>query len=288
MGTVAHAQIFALQTKSIPHSQNILRGVQDSCNREVPLAVIDMKGDQRKGWRLLNKSVDDIRQQSTPLITIGLPATKLAQRLFVNHPIFFAMVANPEQKGLEAENISGIATDIPLHKQLDMLSELNPLMKHVGVVFDPRNSQNTINSLNKLGEERNLNIIAVAVNSPKKVPAAYRSLINKVDSIVILPDATVINRASLEFIVSFTLENKIPTATYSNVLAKSGFLLGASPDYSALGDQIADIICPRQPAIQNQKFIKAENLTTSINIKTAERLGYAISPSTLERFDEVY
>jgi putative ABC transport system substrate-binding protein len=80
------------------------------------------------------------------------------------------------------------------------------------------------------------------VSSPKEVPGAFRDLVGTVDAVWLLPDTTVLTKASFNFILNITMEKKIPLLAFSESLVKGGALLSFSTDYRDVGKLAGSLV----------------------------------------------
>jgi len=250
-----------------------------------------MKGNPREGKKIIKKIRKSLKSDIPKVIfTMGAPATKLAREGITDVPIAYCMVVNPEKKGFVGDNISGISQDVPISIQLNQLKRLIPTVKNVGIIYDPENSDNIIEEANQATSELALNLIAYKISSSKEVPRAVRNIISEIDALLVITDSTVINKDSFKFIITTTLENKIPTVIYNEYLVKAGFLFSMTPDHASIGKQAGKMICIPSIGDEVEKPVVAapEVQELSINLKTAKRIGLDISSEVIDSVANVY
>lgn len=282
---VAYSEdVIVIKTRSIPNSKLILDGFKSVCGNSISIKEYDMQGKLREGKRIIKIIKKSLKSSSPKIIfTIGAPATRLTQEAITEVPILFSMVGNPEKKGLFGNNISGISSDVPIKLQLDKLKTIIPGVESIGVIYNPKNTDNIIEEAKQAASDTGLKLIMYKVSSQKEVPRSVRSIIAEVSALLIITDSTVINKNSFKYIITITLENKIPTITYTDYLVKAGFLFSLTPDYLSIGKQAGNIVCKLQEnELKTQlSIVSPENLHLSINLKTAKRIGLNISPDIL-------
>lgn len=284
-------EIIVFKTSSIPIIDQILDGFKKVCGNGINITEKDMKGDFSKGRKIMKKIKKSMKSNPPKVIlTISDPATKIAQEAISEIPILFTMIINPAKKGFVGDNISGISMDVPVSLQLKKLKTIIPTVKRIGIIYDPKNSDNIIKEAEQAASAMGLELVLQKVSSPKKVPSAVRSIIKKVDAIMLISDKTVVNRDSFKFIITTTLEEKVPTLVYSEFLVKAGLLLSLTPDYFSIGKQAGNIIC-RSGKISpkmNPSIISPEVLRLAINLKTAKRIGLNIPSDITKSADKVF
>ncbi|MDV6317382.1 ABC transporter substrate-binding protein, partial [Idiomarina sp. HP20-50] len=82
-------------------------------------------------------------------------------------------------------NVTGISDFSPLEAQFDLIKELVPAAKKIGVVFNPgeANSVALLNAVKALAPARNLQIVEASAGRTADVSAAAQSLVGKVDAL---------------------------------------------------------------------------------------------------------
>ena len=284
-------EIYILKTRSVPNVSKVVEGFIKNCDTPTTIQVMDMRGDERRAMSLLKKIKRDQDKEGEKykILTLGAPATKLTKRLLKDNTVVYAMVYNPLQRLGLKENLSGVSLDISYETQLSHLLKVIPGIKKVGVLYNDAQVGNLVESLEISVASLGLQLERELVTSPKEVPSGLRRLLTRVDSLVLLPDTTVLNRSSLPYIVTTTLSNRIPTVAYTEVLVKSGVLMAAVPGYEEMGHQAASILCT--DSISSEKSIpmtlSPEFDTAIINLKTAKRLNLVIEEELLNQFKHV-
>jgi len=276
--------IIVVKTRSIPSGEQILDGFKSICGSSISIKEYDMQGKLKKGKRIIKEIKESIKLKPPKMVlTIGGPATKLAQEALTEIPILFSMVVNPQKKGFSGNNISGITSDVPIKLQLEKLKAIVPGVKSIGVIYNPKNTDNIIQEVEQAASNMGFELVLYKVSSEKKVPLAIRNIIKEVNALLIITDRTVVNKNSFKYIVTTTLENKIPTMVYTDYLVKAGLLVSLTPDYFSIGEQAGNVVCNLQKSESNKQLsvISPQKINLTINLKTAKRLGLNISQNIL-------
>lgn len=276
--------IIVVKTRSIPNGEQILEGFKNICDSSINIKEYDMQGKLKEGKRIIKRIKESIKlKQPKVVLTIGGPATKLIKESIKEIPVLFSMVVNPQKKGFTGNNISGITSDVPIKLQLEKLKEIVPGMKSIGVIYDPKNTDNIIEEAKLATHDVGLKFVVYKVSSQKEVPRALRSIIEEVNALLIITDSTVVSKNSFKYLITTTLENKIPTMVYTDYLVKAGFLVSLTPDYFSIGEQAGYVVCNLQESESNKQLsiISPQKTNLTINLKTAKRLGLNISQNIL-------
>lgn len=194
----------------------------------------DIKGDLRESKEVIRK----IREQSPDLIVaIGLLAATVAKENFRKIPIVFCSVVDPERFSLVGDYITGITLNLPVSETLSQIRNIFPEARKIGVLYDPRKSNLTVDQAEKMGKTMGFSLIKQKVSSIRALPNAIRSILLKSDLLWIIPDSTIITPDSIDYIFINTIEDHIPIVTFSEDLVKKGALVAFLPDYAGIGEQ---------------------------------------------------
>jgi putative ABC transport system substrate-binding protein len=218
-----------------------------------------------------------IGQQVDLIIALGTPASQAALNAArtTNTPVIFTSVTDPKTANLTG-NIAGISNFVTVEDQFNLISQILPDKKRIGIIYNPgdANSAILVVKTEKIAAQRGLEVVLATVSKTSEVPAAAQSLMGKVDAIFINNDNTAL--AAFDGIARVCREGKIPLfASDADVLEK-GALAVRGPDQYELGRQTG-----RMVAKILRGEVKAEDLGTEypekvgvyLNRKTATELG---------------
>ena len=283
-------QIILVKTANIPAIVQITEGLIAECEG-YKIESFNMKGDLREGIQIANSIYKlTTNYSNAKIITLGAPATKIISNKIFNNRIYFAMVNNPSQLNITHLDISGIMSNIPIENYLHLIQKALPGVKRVGVIYDKSNVGDIEVNHRETFSRYGLEIIAQSVNSYKEVAKALRQITKTADALIILPDSTVINRLSLKYIIATTLENNLPTIGYAKSLVERGLLFSISPDYVAMGRQLANLVCKNSLTANStqQTFQAPERTFLSINLNTAAKLNISLSEELKQEANMIY
>lgn len=263
-----------IKSQNLSAYNEAAKGFEAECirNNIAIKSIYDLKGKMKVGHKIVRK----VRKEKPDIIlTIGVLATTIAKEEFKDIPIVFCMVINHARFQLTGANITGIAAEISVEKQLKgYQSILNPL-KYIGVIYDPSKTGNIIVSAEKTAKDIGMNLVKYEINSSKEVPEAMETLIGRIDALWLLPDSTVVTKKSFGLIKSTTLENNIPLLCTSDVFVKAGALAAVFSDYKFIGRQAAQLageILERQSP-GSLGIVNPDSFKIAINTDTADKLG---------------
>lgn len=227
-----------------------------------------------------------IRNKKPKLIlAIGGGALQ-AVRKISDVPIIYAMVPAQQLPAAdEAKNISGVSLTIAPERQLSFLQQALPWAKRIGVIYDPGKSGTFVKKARASLKNEGLDLIAREADSPKDVPSRLQSLKGSMDIFWMLPDTTVVTPETVEYLLLFSIENRIPILSFSEKYVEQGAMLSFDIDPSDLGRQageMARMILAGSP-ITGIPPVDPRTVIFTVNTKVAKKLGRTIRHDFMER-----
>ena len=272
----AHAEKTAVVIKSqnLSAYNKVTKGFEAECiqNNITIKSIYDLKGKMKIGHKILRK----VRKEKPDIIlTIGVLATTIAKQEIKDIPIVFCMVINHARFQLTGANITGIAAEISVEKQLKWHQTILDSLQNLGVIYDPSKTGNIIEIAGAKAKDIGINLVKYEIKSPKMVSEALKNLIGRIDSLWLLPDSTVLTKKSFDLIKSTALENKIPLLCTSEVCVKVGALAAVFSDYECVGEQAAQLAREilEKPSPGSLGIVYPDSFKLAINTDTAEKLG---------------
>lgn len=262
-----------------------LRSVLGS--RKVEFDVKDAQGNQsliQSIARDLSRSDDDV------IAVIGTPAVIAMAKLEKRRPIIAIAMGDPVgagvAKSLDAPgtNVTGSIDFVAPPKLLGVIAKTTPAPKAIGTIYDPsnQNSQIWAKALKPAAGRYGMSVQEATIASSKDVNTAARSLVGKVDALLIGPDATVVS--ALPAVASPARASKVALYLAGGDVSTPGVLASLGPDYPSIGRRTADVtakvITGANPA--RVPFARPAGLSPEVNAKTAAALKLTL-PAELRR-----
>lgn len=210
------------------------------------------------------------------VLAIGPAAAVGARREFSDVPVLFSMVPYYEKYELEGQNTTGIALTSDLSLELTALKAVQPKVKRVGVLQDPRYSKALLEGAAQAAQSRGLVLVPIDVDSSSKVEKALAGMKGKIDALVIISDKTVGNAAVVERLLTWSQDEKVPAVGLASAQVKQGALFALAPAPLAIGQQagrIANRILVEKVDPGAMAVANPEGLELHVNLTTARRLG---------------
>ena len=232
-----------------------------------------------------------------PDVLVGI-ATPTAQALAASTrtiPIVFTAVTDPLGaklvKNLEhpGANVTGLSDLTPVAQHVDLMQELVPGLKAIGVVYNPgeANGVTLVELLKKAAKAKNIAVVEASALKSADVQSAARIIASKVQVIYAPTDNTV--ASAIDALIGVANQAKIPVVGGSTSFVENGAVASLGFDYYQVGVQTADyvdaVLKGQKPADMAVKFAKGSDLF--LNLKAAEKLGISISDEMLKRASNI-
>jgi putative ABC transport system substrate-binding protein len=234
--------------------------------------------------KLVGEAPDVIVPISTPSAQAVVGATR-------DIPIVFTAVTDPLGAKLVTDlmkpggNVTGMSDLSPIGKHLDLVKEIVPGVRRLGVIYNPGEA-NSLTLLELLKAEAPARGIAIeeapATRSADVLPAA-QSLVGKVDAIYVPTDNTVVT--ALEAIVQVGTQNRLPVLAGDTDSVPRGAIAALGFNYGDVGRQtgriVARVLKGEKPGDIPVEGVEITELF--VNPKAAEAMGVTLPEAVVAR-----
>lgn len=243
-----------------------------------------------------NQIYNNYKNSNMDLVcAIATPMAQAAYSVFrdTNVPIIFTAITDPVIAKLANEdnspvgNITGTSDKLPVVEQLELIKRMYPDAKRVGILYTTSevNSESSINEYRRLAGGYGLEIVVQGVNDTSDIPMAMDNILTKnggVDVMTNITDNTVV--ASLPILLEKATAKNIPVFGSEIEQVKNGCIAAMGLEYFELGRQtgyMASEILKGEKKASEMEFQLIKNASLYINLKAAEKIGYAFDKSYL-------
>ena len=254
-------------------------------------ATTDAAEIRRHAAELAALAPDVILAQAATTVGPLLQATRTV-------PIVFPGIVDPVGAGFvdslarPGGNVTGfISYEYSMSgKWLELLKEIAPRVKRVGVLRDPAISAGTgqLGSIQTAAPSFGVELSPINVRDAVEIERAVTGFARSGDGgLIVTTSAAVL--AHRDVIIALAAKHKLPAVYYARFYVANGGLTSYGPDYvdqyRRAADYVDRILRGEKPAdLPVQAPTKYE---LAINLNTAKALGLAVPPSLLARADEV-
>ncbi|MHA2937449.1 ABC transporter substrate-binding protein [Vibrio sp. RC27] len=232
-----------------------------------------------------------------PDVLVGI-ATPTAQALVTstkNIPIVFTAVTDPIGAKLvdslekPGKNVTGLSDLSPVLQHVQMIKEMLPSVKTIGVVYNPgeANSVSLMDLLKTSAEAEGVTLVEATALKSADIQSATQAIASKSDVIYALIDNTV--ASAIEGMIVAANQAKTPVFAATTTYVESGAVASLGFDYYQIGVQTADYVAAvlegTDPGSIDVKVATGSDVV--INKAAAEKLGLVIPASIVDRATKI-
>lgn len=235
----------------------------------------------------LNEEVDLICAVSTSTAQVMAAATE-------EIPIVGTAITNYEEARLVKSNdapgynVTGTSDQNPIEKQGELLLQLVPEAKKVGILYNSSeiNSQLQVANMKQYLAQYGVEVQDAAFSNINDMQQVAQHLAGQVDAVYLPTDNTV--ASSMPQIISVTEAAGLPVIGGEVAQVEGGAVATYGIDYYKLGYQTGEMAVKilrgeAEPATMPIEYVSEEDLTLVINQGEAERIGLTIPQELLEQ-----
>ncbi len=285
-GPVRGGDVAVIKSSGAGVYKESLEGFRQIIRHRV-VAEYDMKGDFERGRKALEKLQSTVNPNL--LFTLGTPALQVASRKKTSLPAVYSMVFNPNSIiGTEVKNITGVSMNVSVKETIQLLKELSPSIRRVGVVFNPAKSGNLVIQALPVARKQGIQLVTRQIRSASKAIPAVNSLRGKIDVLWIVPDETILPDEVFQHMLLFSYKNKVPILGLSEKQTEMGALLALSyRSNKDMGRQAGDMA---NRILSGIKAAKIHNTTSrqvklNVNLRAARKLKVEVPDSLVAKAD---
>ena len=276
------------------------QGLADTGYVEGKNVLIEYRWANSQNSRLPELAADLVRRQVTVITAPGGVASALAAKAATKTiPIVFEIGADPIASGLVASmnqpggNVTGITSlnsEIG-RKRLQLLHELVPTAKSLGLLVNPTNPKNaepTTIEAQATARALGLQLHVVHASTEDELARGFAKLFQlRAGGLVIANDPFFANRA--KELAEMTLRHKLPAIHLSPDFALAGGLVSYGGSFSE-SHRLAGVYTGRILKGEKAADLPIQQIKTVemyINLKTAKAIGLTVPQAVLVRADRV-
>jgi putative ABC transport system substrate-binding protein len=224
------------------------------------------------------------------IVAIATPSAQAVIASTKTVPVVFSAVTDPVAAKLvpswepSKNNVTGVSDLLALDKQMDLVKQVVPNAKRIGMVYNPgeANSAVVVKELQALLPKMGWTLVTAAAPRSVDVSSAARSLVGKVDVIYTNTDNNVVS--AYESLVKVGQDAKIPLVASDTDSVKRGAVAAYGINYRDLGEQtgrmVVRILKGEKPGdIKPEVSTKMELF---VNPGAAEKQGVKLSDALIK------
>ncbi|UOQ59680.1 ABC transporter substrate-binding protein [Leucobacter rhizosphaerae] len=229
------------------------------------------------------------------VLAVATPAAQASAQAITNVPVLFTAVTDAvsaelvESNDAPGGNVTGTSDAAPIGDQLDLLAEIVPDAKKIGIVYSSGevNSEVQVKAAKEAAEERGMEIVESTVTTANDIAQSAESL-GDVDAIYVPTDNTVVS--GIASLIQVAEAKQIPVIGAESGTVEGGAIATLGIDYTKLGIQTGEMALKilqdgGDPATTPVEFSK--EFTYVVNEGAAERMGVTVPEEILAQAELV-
>lgn len=239
------AKVGVLQFVTHEALDEIYRGIKDGLKESgytdgdnLTIEFLNSEADQSKVQTMSQKLVNSNNQV---LVGIATPAAQGLASATSDTPIIMGAVTDPVGAKLVKDlnkpdgNITGVSDKTPIAAQIELMAELTPDVKTIGVLYSSSedNSKSQVEEFKKLAEAKGYTVVEYAIASSNDINATAGVMLSKVDAVFLPLDNTI--ASAFTTLVQSAKEAKKPIYTSVDTMVAEGGLASVYIDQYELG-----------------------------------------------------
>lgn len=225
------------------------------------------------------------RTRPDAVVAIGTDAFRKVRSLR-DVPLVHVMVIPSEAGHGRGVNRAGVSMDIAPAAWLSAIRQLFPEATRAGLLYDPDSTGEFVTEALRAAPETGLGLNVRMVRKPDDVPRALQAMQNAVDVLWMLPDPAVAAPPTVEYLIRFSIQHRIPIVTFSRKYLEMGAVASLDVDPRDMGAQAAELVrrIVNEGASPGSEYARKTRLT--VNRSAAEKMGIVIGKAPPPGRDE--
>ena len=220
----------------------------------------------------------EFKNTSDIVVAISTPSAQAAVNNIKDKPIFFAAITNPESAGVLAENVTGVSDRSPVKKQVELIKEILPETKKIGVVYNTseQNSFYLTDEFKKEAEKNGYEVVIKGITNVNEIASALDTILPEIDVLYTTIDNTIASTYPL-IIDKSKKANKPVIGATKNYVDQGALASEGISDYK-VGYQTGEMIvrCLKGEDIKNMKFEVVREPERYINREVAKNFKIVV------------
>ena len=220
----------------------------------------------------------EFKNTSDIVVAISTPSAQAAVNNIKDKPIFFAAITNPESAGVLAENVTGVSDRSPVEKQVELIKELLPEVKKIGVVYNTseQNSFYLTDEFKKEAEKNGYEVVIKGITNVNEIASALDTILPEIDVLYTTIDNTIASTYPL-IIDKSKKANKPVIGATKNYVDQGALASEGISDYK-VGYQTGEMIVRylKGEDIKNMKFEVVRESERYINREVAKNFKIVV------------
>ncbi len=266
-------------------------GYEDGKNIE-----IDYQNAQADQANLVTISERFVKNKVDLILAIATPAAQAVAAATTEIPILITAVTDPvaarlvESMEVPGMNVTGTTDAGPIDKQLELLHELYPDVKTLGIIYNSSevNSEVQATQAEEIAKALGWEVKMGTITNVNDIEQVANSLANKVDAFYAPTDNTI--ASAMPNLAKVAEEKKLPVIAGEPGMVEAGGLATVGIDYYKLGYQTGEMAVRVLTGEAQPAAMPVESLVDTeivLNINYSKAVGYEFSLEIIEKATKI-
>ena len=229
------------------------------------------------------------------IVSITTPVSQAVVAATKDLPVIFTTVTDPVSAKIVPSNthpggnVSGVSDLVPTELQLNLVKEIVPGLKTLGVLYDSSqdSARATADSIKSFAPQMGFTVIESPAMGVNNVASAAQSLVGRVDAIFV-PNDTIVY-AAFETVVKVAQNAHVPLFSAERRSVQRGSIGTVGFDFVQMGVETAEMVDKvlkgAKPGDINVVYMKdtPNGIGLFLNRASAEKMGVTIPKPLLDR-----
>ena len=220
----------------------------------------------------------EFKNTSDIVVAISTPSAQAVVNNIKDKPIFFAAITNPESAGVLVENVTGVSDRSPVKKQVELIKEILPETKKIGIVYNTseQNSFYLTDEFKKEAEKNGYEVVIKGITNVNEIASALDTILSEIDVLYTTIDNTIASTYPL-IIDKSKKANKPVIGATKNYVDQGALASEGISDYK-VGYQTGEMIVRylKGEDIKNMKFEVVREPERYINREVAKNFKIVV------------
>lgn len=243
-------KVGVLQLMSHPALDQINKGIDDTLKKNgyvdgknVKIEFQNAQGDQ-SNLRTISKQF--VQDNVNVAVGIATPSVQSLKNATNKIPIVMGAVTDPEGAGIISNNkkpggnITGVSDQAPLKAQLDLMKQVIPNLKTIGIIYTSSDTSATsqMKKMQTLAKKEGINVKVSSINSVNDIQQVGTALAENVQTIYVPTDNTV--ASGMKLLSSIAAKQNIAVFPAATTMVKDGGLATIGLSQYELGEKTGE------------------------------------------------
>ena len=212
------------------------------------------------------------------VVAVGTEAFRKVKTI-KNIPVIYIMVmpSEADASALSADNVSGVSMDIAPETYLTAIAGLFPGAKRIGVLSDPAHTGLFVQEAAAVARGWGIGLVVKTIRDPRQVPVFLDELRDNVDVLWMLPDSTLVNPDTVNYLMLFSFQHDLPVFSFSKRYVSLGAVAALNINPYDMGAQAGEIARRVTHGGKGPIRSYAKHPRLIVNRKVAAKMGVEIN-----------